>query len=149
MTRLQASVKESSMRRQSVALAKIAYKVGSYFKACENCSQKEEIELDSGRIVTRYLSGYAVYRAYNPKAVGFTYWCYECGAKDGKCWDGATDIGENAIVGARDAVARRKRVLRKELVKFNKVARAPSFDDEVARLETELARLVAMVRGGR
>ena len=137
-------MKESSMRRQSVALAKIAYKVGSYFKACENCSQKEEVETASGRTVTRYLSGYDVYRAYSPKTAGFSYWCYSCGAKDEKCWPGALDIGMDAIVGSRDSVRQRKMVLRKESVKMT--TKAPSRAEDIARLEGELARLMGMLK---
>ena len=146
MTKLQASMKESSMRRQSVALSRVAYKIGSYFKACENCSQKEEIELDSGKVVVRYLSGYQVFRAYSPKSAGFSYWCYECGAKDLKCWDGALDIGMDAIVGSRDSVAKRKMVLRKEAVRMETKARVPSRAEEIARLEGELAKLMGMLK---
>lgn len=149
MTKLQASMKESSMRRQSVALSRVAYKIGSYFKACENCSQKEEIELDSGKVVVCYLSGYQVFRAYSPKSAGFSYWCYECGAKDLKCWDGALDIGMDAIVGSRDSVRARKAEMRRDAVKNDVVPKAPSRASEIARLEAELARLMAMLKGGK
>ena len=145
MTKLQASMKESSMKRQSVALARIAYKIGSYFKACENCSEKEETETASGKIIVRYLSGYDVYRAYSPRSAGYSYWCYSCGAKDLQCWSGAIDIGMDAIVGARGSIKEIKMTLRKEAVKME--TRAPSRASEIARLEAELAELMSKLRG--
>lgn len=126
---------------------KVMYKVGSYFKGCSHCGETEEIEVgNSGRTVLRYLSGYQVFRSYQPRAVGWSYWCYECGAKDLQCWPGALDIGMDAIVGSRDSVAKRKMVLRKEAVRMT--VKAPSRAEEIARLEGELARLMEMIKQG-
>ena len=141
---------EAATRDRSAATwreRKVMYKVGSYFKGCGNCGETEEVEVgNSGRTVLRYLSGYQVFRAYQPKASGFTYYCYECSAKDLRCWPGALDIGMDAIVGSRDSVAKRKMVLRKEAVKMT--TKAPSRAEEIARLEGELARLMEMVKQG-
>jgi len=148
MTKLQAAMKESSSRRQSLMLSRIAFKVGSYFKACENCGEIELVEVGA-RFVKRYKSGYDVHRAYSPKQVGWTYYCMTCSAKDGRCWPGALDIGLDAIVGSRDSVRQRKMVLRKEAVKMETKAHVPSRAAEIARLEAELARLMEMLKGGR
>jgi len=49
-----------------------------------------------------YTSGCSVRKAYSPKAAGWTYCCYMCGARDENCWEGF--VGErglgNAISGA-------------------------------------------------
>jgi hypothetical protein len=124
---------------------KVMYKVGSYFKGCSNCGETEEVEVgSSGRMVLRYLTGLQVFRSYQPSAVKWTYWCYECGAKDLQCWKDAIDIGTDAIVGSRDSVRQRKMVLRKEAVKME--TRAPSRASEIARVEAELVRLMAMLK---
>jgi hypothetical protein len=126
---------------------KVMYKVGSYFKGCSNCGETEEVEVgNSGRMVLRYLSGYQVFRAYQPKASGFTYYCYECSAKDLRCWPNALDIGMDAIVGSRDSVRARKAEMRRDAVRNDSVPRAPSRASEIARLEAELARLMEMLK---
>jgi hypothetical protein len=120
---------------------KVMYKIGSYFQGCANCGETTKVEVgNSGRMVLRYLSGYQVYRAYQPKASGFTYYCYECSAKDLKCWPNALDIGMDAVVGARGSIKEIKMTLRKEAVKME--TRAPSRASEIARLEAELAELM-------
>ena len=152
MTKLQASMKESSSRRQSLMLARVAYKVGSYFKSCENCCEIELVEMGN-HFVKRYKGNYAVYRSYSPKVTGYTYWCFCCGAKDERCWDGANDIGTDAIRGTREAIAKRKSFLRKEALKFNakadpaKVIAASPLAPEIAALEAEVRRLEEMLRG--
>lgn len=146
MNKLQAAMKDKSA--SSWRERKVMYKVGSYFAGCANCGETTEVEVgNSGRTVLRFLSGYQVYRAYQPKASGFTYYCYECSAKDLVCWPKALDIGLDAIVGSRDSVAKRKMVLRKENVKMT--TKAPSRASEIARLEAELARLMEMLKGGK
>ena len=146
MNKLQAAMKDKSA--SSWRERKVMYKVGSYFKGCNHCGETEEVEVgNSGRTVLRYLSGLQVFRAYQPKASGFTYYCWECSAKDLQCWSGALDIGVDAIVGSRDSVAKRKMVLRKEAVKM--AVKAPSRASEIARLEAELARLMEMLKGGK
>ena len=145
MNKLQAATRDRSAAAWRER--KVMYKVGSYFKGCDNCGETEEVEVgSSGRMALRYLSGLQVFRAYQPGASGFTYWCWDCGAKDLKCWPGALDIGLDAIVGSRDSVAKRKMVLRKEAVKMT--TKAPSRAEEIARLEGELARLMEMVKQG-
>ena len=129
---------------------KVMYKVGSYFKGCSNCGETEEVEVgSSGRMVLRYLTGLQVFRSYQPSAVKWTYWCYECGAKDEKCWENAIDIGQDAIVGSRDSVRARKAEMRRDAVHNDNVPKAPSRASEIARLEAELARLMEMLKGGK
>ena len=125
------------------------YRVGSYFKGCQHCGETEMVETPSGREVLRYLTGHQVFRAYVPSRLGWTYWCYECGAKDLACWEGAIDIGRDAIVGARDAVRKVKADLRKEAVKVEAKLKVPTREQEVAELRAELARLVSTLKGGR
>ncbi len=143
---MQAAMRDKAAR--SWAERKLYYKVGSVFKGCANCGDYEEEETESGRTKRRYTSGYMVFRSYSPGHIGWTYWCYECGAKDEKCWENAVDIGQDAIVGCREAVRNRKAEMRRDLTKNATVQRAPSRADEIARLEAELARLMAMLKGG-
>ena len=122
------------------------YKVGSCFKGCAHCGDVEiDVDERTGKKKKRWLTGMSVYRSYHPWRTGFTYYCWDCSAKDEKCWVGAIDIGRDAIVGARDAVRKRKVVLRKEAVKME--TKAPSRASEIARLEAELARLMEMLKG--
>jgi hypothetical protein len=150
MTKMQASMKESSMKRQSYALSRIAYKVGSFFKGCHQCGDFEWVSLGS-REVKRYSSGYNVHRAYAPSTVHWTYWCSECGARDLKAWENASDIGEFAIRGTRDAVARSKgkEIRRKERLKFDAKAEVkdPVKDSEIEALEKEVERLEELLKG--
>jgi hypothetical protein len=99
----------NASRRQGFALRKLGYKVGSYFKGCRNCGDTHFEEMRNGREVERYDSGYAVWRSYCPGQTGWTYWCYECGAKDRRCWEDAKDIGEDAVRGTRDAITSHKK----------------------------------------
>lgn len=146
MNKLQAAMKDKSA--SSWRERKVMYKVGSYFKGCSNCGETEEVEVgSSGRMVLRYLTGLQVFRSYQPSAVKWTYWCYECGAKDEKCWENAIDIGQDAIVGSRDSVRARKAEMRRDAVKNDVVPKAPSRASEIARLEAELARLMEMLKG--
>ena len=148
MNKLQAALKDKSAATWRER--KTMYRVGSFFKGCDHCGETEEVEIgNSGRTVLRYLSGLQVFRAYQPSASGFTYWCWDCGAKDLKCWDGALDIGQDAIVGSRDSVRARKAKMRRDAVHNDNVPKAPSRASEIARLEAELARLMAMLKGGK
>lgn len=137
---------------------KVYYRVGSVFKGCANCGDTEEEKQGSGRIVVRYTSGFQVFRSYDPAWVGWTWWCYECGAKDLRAW--APDqlglveaqLGKPPVQGAREVIAAHKYVLRKKLMKFNPrtaVPRASSRVSEIARLEAEVARLMTVLKGGR
>jgi hypothetical protein len=145
MKKLQAAMRDKAAKRWNES--KLYYKVGSVFKGCANCGDYEEDETESGRTKRRYTSGYQVFRSYSPKWMGWTYWCYECGAKDEKCWENAIDIGQDAIVGSRDSVRARKAEMRRDAVKNDVVPKAPSRASEIARLEAELARLMEMLKG--
>ena len=143
MRKLEASMRDQSAKRWRER--KVMYKIGSYFQGCANCGETTKVEVgNSGRMVLCYLSGYQVYRAYQPKASGFTYYCYECSAKDLKCWPNALDIGMDAIVGVRSSIKEIKTTLRKEAVKME--TRAPSRASEIARLEAELAELMSKLK---
>jgi len=115
MNRLQAAMKESAPRRQAYKLAQVGYKIGSYFKGCHNCGETDMVETASGKEKKVYRSGYFVYRAYVPSRVGWSYWCYVCGAKDDLAWEDAADIGEEAVRGTRDAIADIKKARRGEI----------------------------------
>ena len=143
---------QAAMRDRSAATwreRKVMYRVGSYFKGCAHCGDTEEVETASGRTVLRYLTGHQVFRSYQPSAMKWTYWCYECGAKDEKCWENAVDIGRDAIVGSREAVRNRKAEMRRDAVKNDVVPKAPSRASEIARLEAELVRLMEMLKGAK
>jgi hypothetical protein len=78
-----------------------SYKVGSYFKGCQHCGEVEYVETSPGREVKRYLTGHNVLRAYCPRAMGYTYYCLDCSAKDHACWEGEWEAGKDAVVGRR------------------------------------------------
>jgi hypothetical protein len=144
MTNLQASTKDRSAA--TWAERKVMYKVGSYFKGCAHCGDTEEVETKSGGVALRFLTGHSVFRSYQPSAVKWTYWCWDCGAKDLQCWSDALDIGLDAIVGSRDSVKRRKMTLRKEAVKFTTKVETPSRVDEIVKLEAQIAELMAKLK---
>jgi len=80
-------------------LKRIAYRCGSYMKGCLNCGEKLRIRTKSGRRKTVYKSGYAVFRAYAPSETGWTFWCYECGARDRQCWANCkAELGLAAVI---------------------------------------------------
>ena len=143
MRRLQAAMRDVAAKRWRED--KLYYRVGSTFKGCANCGDYEEDEDGGGR--RRYTSGLQVFRSYDPKWMGWTYWCYECGAKDEQCWEDAIDIGQPPILGARDVVRRKKAAMRKDYARNGEVVRVPSRAAEIARLEAELAKLMAVLKG--
>ena len=145
MRKLEASTRDQTAKRWRES--KVMYKVGSFFQGCANCGETAEVEVgSSGRTVLRYLSGTQVFRAYQPSWTKWTYWCWECGAKDLACWPNALDIGMDAIVGARGSVRLRKMELRREAVKMETKMAVPSRASEIARLEAELARLMEKMK---
>jgi hypothetical protein len=145
MNKLQAALRDRAA--QSWREKKLYYRVGSYFKACCNCGEQIEVESDSGKVQVRYLSGYDVFRAYQPSDVGFTYWCYTCGAKDAKCWDGAIDIGAPAIRGSHESMHRVKAQMRKDAVGNDQPRReVTSRSAEIAKLQAELEILKNMLK---
>ena len=60
--------------------------------------------------------------------------------------ENAIDIGQDAIVGSRDSVRARKAEMRRDAVKNDVVPKAPSRASEIARLEAELASLMALLK---
>lgn len=114
MNRLQAALRDKAAKGR--VERSVAYKVGGYFKGCANCGELEERDDDK----ERYLSGYQVYRSYVPARTKWTYKCWECGARDLRCWSGAIDIGLDAIRGTREAIARGKKRLRQRIEAENK-----------------------------
>ena len=153
MNKLQAAMHDRSAA--SWRERKVMFKVGSYFRGCRNCGDTEWVELPSGREVERWLTGTSVFRAYQPSASGFTYYCWDCSAKDLKCWDNATDIGLDALVGSRDAVRAVRADRRREAVRVERAesrrdeVKAPSRAAEIAELERKIAALEARLKGGR
>ena len=146
MKKLQAAMRDRAA--QSWKEKRLYYKVGSYFKGCRQCGEFHWEETESGKEVKRYTSGYDVFRAYDPKWMGFTYWCYTCGAKDLMCWESAEDIGLPAIRGSRDAIRAAKARFRKDHPKNDNPAPAmPTRAAEIKALEQELAALMAMLKG--
>jgi hypothetical protein len=154
MNKLQASMKDSSAKawRES----KVYYKVGSYFKGCCHCGETEEIELPSGKIQVRYLSGHNVFRAYDPQWTKWTFYCWDCSAKDLQCWEEdsigsvAAQLGKPAICGTASAKRAQKMALRKSCVGMETKVVLPSRSAEIARLEAKLAELMALLnKGGR
>ena len=153
MNKLQAAGKDRSAA--SWRERKVMYKVGSYFRGCRNCGDTEWVELPSGKEVERWLTGTDVFQAYKPSWSGFTYCCWSCGAKDLRCWDIATDIGLDALVGTRDAVRavradRRREAARAERAESRRdEVKAPSRAAEIEALERKIAELEAVLKGGR
>jgi hypothetical protein len=148
MKKLEASMRDNAAK--GAKMRRAMYRVGSYFKGCCNCGDTIMVETASGREVKRYTSGYDVYRAYQPSWTKFTYWCYQCGAKDLACWEDAIDIGRDAICGSRDAVRAVKAAFKKSVVGNGKAAAVSSEEvaraAKIAKLEAEVAALVALIK---
>jgi hypothetical protein len=152
MRKLQAAMKDASFNRSRQYRG--YYRAGSYFKGCLHCGEVEWVSFGNTE-VKRYLSGYDVFRAYCPAQMGWTYWCYTCGAKDQACWENAEDIGRDAIRGTRGAIAAHKLRLRKEkLAWWTRVKVVVPTPEEVARLakvaalEDEIRKLQELIRKG-
>lgn len=153
MTKLQAAMRDNSAKAWRER--KVYYKVGSVFKGCSNCGEVEEDE-ETGKV--KFLTGHEVFRSYRPKEVGWTYKCWSCTATDLSCWSGAIDIGQEPILGNRDAVRRKKNALRKawneehgeqnQRSERGQSHTARNEKDEVLdRLQSELDRVMNMLKG--
>jgi len=146
--KLQAAMRDVSAKKWRENT--VMYRVGSVFKGCHHCGDYDVETSDSGREKKRYSSGFNVYRSYYPSRTHWTYLCMDCAAKDLQAWEGAIDIGLDAIVGARDAVRTNKMRLRKEHVQMEtKADTHNSRESEIARLEAELAEVMALLKGGK
>lgn len=144
MTPLQAAMKDKSSKKWSEK--KVMYKVGSCFKACSHCADAKYLIDENGREIMRYLTGMQVFRSYHPSQVGWTYWCWDCGAKDLQCWEGAVDIGMDPILGNADSVSRGRMARRKEFARNNQEI-IPSRVEKISQMESELKRLMRLLEG--
>lgn len=155
MNKLQAAMRDQASKRWKDA--KVAYRVGSCFKACMNCGTKNEKEV--------YITGMNVMRSYKPKNVGWTYKCGDCLSIDHDCWNNAWDIGEEPRIIPRSEVSPyfgERGVKNYTLANYRKERRDAAFPKEtVARhsklserelkimaLEAKLAELTAMLGQG-
>lgn len=151
MNHLQAAMRDKSAKtwRERITM----YKVGSPMKGCRHCGDVQEDE-ETSRV--RYLSGFQVFRAYKPWNTGWTWKCWECGATDLVCWAEdqlglvRDELGKEPIVGSREAVASRKRELRKQASQCSAPARrSPQKLERIRELEEELERLRVVIEGAR
>lgn len=147
MTKLQAAMKDNSAKRW--VENKVMYRVGSCFKGCAHCGDVEVEIDDNGKEKKRWLTGMQVFRSYHPKQVGWTYMCWDCTAKDEKCWEGAKDIGMEPILGTRSAVRSIKAARRRDEARNERaeVRRHPTRSDEIKALEQQLEQLMQQLRG--
>lgn len=60
--------------------------VSSVFKGCAHCGEWEMRPTKSGGEYKHWHLPGEVYEAYTPSDMGWTHWCYMCGAKDSKAW---------------------------------------------------------------
>lgn len=143
MKMMQASMKDSAAKKAVVPL-KHCYRVGSRFKGCRSCGTTEWIATKGGKPKEVWLDGFNVYRSYDPKWKGWTWWCYDCGATDFKCWDatdyGIVELGQPPVQGARDAKALAKKRRLESGVAVIPAAKAM----EIVSLELELKQLLEL-----
>jgi hypothetical protein len=150
MNKLQASMKDASAKRARAG--RNMYRVGGYMKGCAHCGDTKEVEGPGGRPKIVFTSGFQVFRSYDPQWVGWTWWCYECGAKDLKCWSpdeaGIVEamLGKPPIQGTTEAKVTAKELMIKSLPRHMKTNyQVPTRNLEIARLEAEVAKLMAEV----
>lgn len=108
MKRSAAASKEAAYIKNR-RLNRIAYRVSSIYKGCGCCGEWTERVSTNGRTWKAWTIPGDVWRAYSPSSVGWTYWCYACGAKDSQAWEGANDIGLDAIRGPSKVVRELKK----------------------------------------
>lgn len=82
---------------------KTVFKVGSPMRGCHQCGETKEVETKSGRTRKVFTSGFNVFRAYKPLAIGWTFWCHDCGAKDAVCWPNA-QYGTEPVLQPKDDI---------------------------------------------
>jgi len=144
MNKLQASLRDRAARNSK--WGRQCYRIGSFFKGCAKCGEWHWHELANGRKVKRYTSGYDVFRAYCPNDVGWTYYCWNCGAKDSTAWENAQDLGMDAIRGSRDAIANGRAQRRRDNVQNPHDAKDQALEAEIKRLKVELLKLMVKER---
>lgn len=153
MKKLQAAMRDNSAKAWREK--KEMYKVGSFIKGCNNCGEWYMHEMPNGRTVKRYTSGFNVFRLYYPsRHKDLTYYCYDCAARNEKAWENASDIGLDAIVGARDAVAASKKyrlnqskmALATELAPSVRQVQQTKIDD-LSKLRDQLLAMLAKAKG--
>lgn len=96
MTKLQAAMKDASAKKAKENSE--YFRVGSVFKSCLNCTQYD-------KYTERAISGFNVFRSYKPKNKGWTYSCFDCGAKDAACWENAWDLGQEPRILPRSDIS--------------------------------------------
>lgn len=146
MKKLQAAMRDNASKawKQSKSM----FKIGSTFKGCRHCGITEWREMPNGNEKEFWTTGTNVYRSYLPQAIGWTYWCWDCGAKDEPVWDNAIDIGLEPILGARDVVMKKKYALRQEHINATAKAKVvvPSRTAKIDELERQLEQLRALIK---
>jgi hypothetical protein len=99
MTKLQASMKDKSAKGWRER--KLYYRVGGCCKGCQSCGEVDEqrarhvwSEVFQRKVrVEHYTCGYQVFRSFAPKAMGWTFKCFECQATDIAAWGPSKEMG--------------------------------------------------------
>lgn len=154
MRKLQAAMKDRSAKTWSER--RHMFKVGSYFKGCLNCGEVAWVPWGD-REVKRYLSGYQVFRSYDPAFLKWTWWCWECGAKDLRCWEESdwvlSQLGKPPLMGCRDAKAAVKRyILMERQAALGQSKPRPEevvANPEIEVIKKRIAELEALLKGGK
>lgn len=158
MNKLQAAMRDRAANgwRES----RLYYRVGSCFKGCKNCGEKEE---RGGRMI--FVTGLNVFRSYKPQWMRWTYVCADCGAKDLACWADAWDVGREPRILPKSDVSpyrgeqgvraytqgqysKEQRELRIEGEDSKPQPRLSERELTIMRLEARLEELRAMMAGG-
>ncbi len=138
MKKLQAAMRDRAAKR--IPESYLYYKVGSCFKGCHHCG---EFECEDGSSRKRYTSGFNVFRSYYPCRTKWTYWCWDCSATDEAAWEGAADIGRDAIRGSKEAIKNAKKRLRRE--NEGERPEAPTRGNEIEALKSQIAAVELML----
>lgn len=100
MTKLQATMKDKSAKGWRER--KLYYRVGGCVKGCQSCGQTDPqrarhvwSEVFQMKVkVQHYTCGYQVFRSFSPRAMGWSFKCFECGATDIAAWGPSQEIGK-------------------------------------------------------